>query len=431
MLRQIIIILIVFCSGLTNFSYSQEAKKVAVLWCDPLLNIKTLSKTESIIEMLIKAKAAGFGAIALGVKSLSGEVIYDSKLAPRLSEWGGYTLPITFDPVQTLVREGRKRGLEVYAVFTVFSEGHMQLRRGPIYDKHPDWQTEVYVVDEDEPKIIPISEWAYGTAAFVNPIYSEVQNYEIAVVQEFLKKYRVDGVIFDRVRFNGIESDFSDFTKQRFQAFVGFDREISWWPQDIYELQLQNEEWVMVPGKFFKEWVEFRSKSIYAFYNKLVSKVKDLDPTLLIGSFVGAWYPTYYEYGVNWATKNYYPEYDWATRDYHNTAVADMLDYLSVGCYFPRITIEEAETEGAEWWMSVEGAAVIAMEVVKNVCPVYATVWVEQFKDERNKFKSALETAQKLTNGLYVYDLSQIEKYKYWDEIVSVLKGERKISISP
>lgn len=422
MVRQITIILVTFLLGLTEISYPQNSEKVAVLWCDPLLNIKALGSRSSIIDILNKAENAGFAAVALGVKSLSGEVIYDSNLAPRLIEWQGNSIPITFDPVETFLQEGKRRHLDIYAVFTVFSEGHMLMRRGPIYDKHADWQTQVYVVEENSPKIIPITDWAYGTAAFANPIFSEVQNYEIAVVEEFLKKYGVDGIIFDRVRFNGIESDFSDFTKQRFQAYVGHDRKIQWWPVDIYELQLQNDEWEIVPGEFFQDWIEFRSKSINAFYKRLVKKVRDLDPTLPIGSFVGSWYPTYYEYGVNWASQSYIPEFDWAGRDYNETAIADMLDYLIVGCYFPRITIEEAEEIGAEWWMSIEGSALISMEVVKNVCPVYATVWVEQYKNDDNTFRTALETALKLTNGLYIYDLSQIEEHEFWDEIGVVLK---------
>jgi uncharacterized lipoprotein YddW (UPF0748 family) len=431
LVRHFKIFFVIFLLAFTRVGYTQEDQELAILWCDPLLNIKALGNRNTIIQILDKAQAAGFGGIALGVKALSGEVIFNSKLAPRLVEWEGNTIPLTFDPVQTFLRESKRRRLKIYAVFTVFSEGHMQMRRGPVYGDHPDWQTQVYVVDEDRPKILPITEWAYGTAAFVNPVLNEVQNYEIALLEEFLKNYKVDAIIFDRVRFNGIESDFSDFTKQRFQAYLGQNRKIQWWPLDVYELQLQNDEWVVVPGEFYQDWIEFRSKSIYAFYERLVTKIRDLYPTLPIGSFVGSWYPTYYEYGVNWASQNYIPDFEWAKRDYNKTAVADMLDYLVVGCYFPRTTIEEAEAVGAEWWMSIEGGSLISMEVVQNVRPVYATVWVEQYKDNKNKFKMALETALKLTNGLYVYDLSQIEKYKYWNVIGSVLRSANEPTPKP
>jgi len=86
--------------------------------------------------------------------------------------------------------------------------------------------------------------------------------------------------------------------------------------------------------------------------------------------------------------------------------------------------MEEAENAGAEWWMSVEGSSIIAKEVVGQVSPVHASLMVEQFKDTADTFKKALSTALNLTEGLYVYDFSQIEKYKYWDELQEVLLGE-------
>jgi len=125
---------------------------------------------------------------------------------------------------------------------------------------------------------------------------------------------------------------------------------------------------------------------------------------------VGAWYPTYYEYGVNWASETNVPEEDWASSNYPKTALAEIFDYLVVGCFFPRITMEEAENVDAEWWMSVEGSSIIAREVVGEASPVHASLLVEQFKSNADTFKKALRTAMNLNDGLYVYDFSQIEK---------------------
>ena len=88
--------------------------------------------------------------------------------------------------------------------------------------------------------------------------------------------------------------------------------------------------------------------------------------------------------------------------------------------------MEEAENAGADWWMSVEGSSIIAREVIGLATPVHASLMVEQFKENADTFKKALRTALKLTDGLYVYDFSQIEKYKYWDELKEVLIDESK-----
>jgi uncharacterized lipoprotein YddW (UPF0748 family) len=398
-----------------------QAEKVAVLWCDPLLNLRDISTREGVINILTNAQNTGFGAIALGVKALNGEVIYDSKIAPRLQEWEGFRALIDFDPVKAFVEEGRRRQLQIYAVFDIFSEGHMIQRRGPVYTEHPDWQTMVYVVEDQQPKVKPITDWAYGTAAFVNPLLSQVQDYEIAVVKEFLKNYTVDGIIFDKVRFSGIEADFSEASRKLFESKLGSDA-IQWWPQDVLDWQFINEEWEVVPGKYYKEWIEFRAQAIHDFMNRLVREVQEMDSTLPIGNFVGAWYHTYYEYGVNWASATFSQQQDWASPEYTKTAIAELLNFLVVGCYFPRVNTEEAETIGASWWMSVEGSAITANEVVNDACPVYAAILVELFKQDSEKFKKSLTTALNNSRGLYVYDFSQIERFKFWDEIGEVLK---------
>ncbi len=418
-------------AAITQLVRAQGASKVAVLWCDPLLNVRDIYTRTGIENILNKAKESGIGAIALGIKSNIGEVIYESNIAPPLLEWDNYRVPLGVDPVQMFLEEGRERQLQIYAVFPVFAEGNMMQQRGPLYEEHADWQTEVYVVEEGEPVIEPITEWAYGSTAFANPLHPDVQRYEIALIKEFLSKYSVDGLIFDKIQFSGIESDFSEYTKGLFIASLEQANDIQWWPEDVYELQKRDEEWQIVPGRYYKEWFEFRAKSIHQFVDKLIEEVRKLDPTLPVGISAGAWYPTYHEYGLNWASETNLLEEEWAAREYYKTAVAEMLNYVVVGCYFPRVSIEESDEAGAEWWMSIEGSAMVAMEVVNSACPVYASVLVELYKDDPNKFKEALNTAISQTNGLYLYDLSYIERHKYWEEISDVLLEARRRPLIP
>lgn len=416
-----ILYLFLFLFGITASVYPQ-GDKVVVLWCDPLLNIRDVSSRTGVASIINKAKNAGFDAIALGVKASTGEVIFPSKLAPRLLQWEGYAFPLDFDPVSAFLEEGRRQQVQIYAVFSVFSEGNVLTRRGLVYDQHPDWATQVYAVEQEQPKVMPMTQWVYGSTVFANPLLSEVQEYEIALVKEFLKAYSVDGIIFDKVRFAGIEADFSDFSRSQFEAYLAKSgKRLQWWPDEVLQWNLRDGEWSVTPGLYYKEWIEFRAKTIQDFMRRLISMVRDSDPTLPIGNYVGGWYPTYYEYGVNWASENNLPEGEWASQDYYKTAVAGLFNYLIVGCYFPRITTADSENAGADWWMSVEGAAMISMDVVNNVCPVYAAILSDLYKTDSEKFKSALTTSLNLTNGLYVYDHSSIERYGLWDEISSIL----------
>ncbi len=402
-----------------DLGMAQTSGKVAVLWCDPLLNISKLGTRTGILNILESAESSGFQAIALGVKGINGQVLYDSKIAPRLLEWKNTRVPLDFDMVQTFINEAHRKSLQVYAVFPVFSEGEMLERVGPLYDDHLDWQSMVYVVEDGEPQIIPMTQWAYGPVAFANPHLSAVQDYEISVIKEFTQKYSMDGIILDKIRFSGLEADFSDQTREQFEQLTG--TKVDWWPQDIFEWQQSDGEWQIVPGRQFNAWLEFRAKSMQKFVGRVVTEVQKLDATLPIGNFTGSWYPTYYEYGINWASQNNIPEDSWATAEYNKTAIAEKLNYSVVGCFFPRVTIRDAEDVGAEWWMSVEGGATVSMEVIDQVTPVYAAILVEQFKNDEEKFKESIRMALELTNGLYLTDYSTIEKYEYWDEIRSIL----------
>ena len=49
--------------------------KMSVLWCDPLLNIRDINSRASIGDIITKAQGAGFQAIALGMKAITGEVM--------------------------------------------------------------------------------------------------------------------------------------------------------------------------------------------------------------------------------------------------------------------------------------------------------------------------------------------------------------------
>jgi len=400
-----------------------QSEKPVVLLCDPLLNIRSITNRSGIVTLVNNASSAGFEAIALGVKTVTGEVIYNSKIAPRLVEWKSFRVPMDFDPVQVLINEANRRNIKVYALFSVFAEGHVEERQGLLYSKYPEWASMVYVIEEDEPQVIPFTEWGFGTIAYANPLLDKVQNYEISVVREFLQKYSVAGILFDKARFYGIEADFSKESKRKFQVYLG-NQTVNWWPADVLEWKNLDDDWQIVRGEYFQDWVAFRSAEMRKFMDKMVKAVRSAKSSLPIGNLVGAWYPEYYENGVNWASEQHYPDYDWATDDYNDTATAELFDHLVVGAFFPRVTVEDAEAAGAKWWMSVEGSASTAMEVVNRVKPVFGAVLAQQFKDDANKFKAALTTILDKTDGLYVGDYSVINKYKYWDEIRTALSGQ-------
>ena len=50
----------------------------------------------------------------------------------------------------------------------------------------------------------------------------------------------------------------------------------------------------------------------------------------MLAAYTGAWYPTYFEVGVNWASRNYdvSKDFSWATPDYKNYGFAELTGFL-------------------------------------------------------------------------------------------------------
>lgn len=72
-------------------------------------------------------------------------------------------------------------------------------------------------------------------------------------------------------------------------------------------------------------------------------EVKAANPKVSFGTYTGAWYPSYYEVGVNFASKKYDPaqDFSWATPEYKNYGYAELIDLYATGNYYTDITIEE------------------------------------------------------------------------------------------
>jgi len=406
-----------------------------ILWMDAYANFERLATLKGIQQVMDKAKEVSFTDIVVDVKPIDGYVLYKSNIAPMLKEWKGYKRAEDFDYLGTMIQEGRKRGFKVHVALNVFSEGYAQEKTGIAYTTKQDWATIVYTRNG----LMPITKAPDQLAIFVNPLLEAVQEYELSIIGEIVEKYHPDGIILDRARYTGIVSDFSDSSRLAFEKFIG--RELKCWPEDVYTLTIKGDGTTEpLPGKYYKEWLEWRAGVIHDFFKKARERVKSIDKNVNFATYAGAWYPTYYELGVNWASPKYHPDkdYKWASKNYYKTGYATLLDFLCVGNYFYEVTIDElkhaksttSERGEAEMklekepWYSVEGSADIAMKVTKGEIPVYGSLYVQQYKDKENpeQFRRAIEMCLNKTNGLMIFDLFHLENFNWWNVVAKAIQ---------
>lgn len=394
---------------------SKPALNRNYMWFDCEANYKVLSHPDSIMHYLQKVKNLGFGNVVVDMKSIMGEVLYDSQIAPYMSPFDGVERPRNYDMMGYFIQYGHELGLNVYSSLNVFCGGHNFMDRGIIYDEHPEWQSICY----HQGSLVPISTIKTNYNGMVNPVNPDVRRYELDILKEFVSAYpECDGLIFDRVRFDGITADFSDISRSAFEDWSG--ETVANWPEDIISWYDESgelrQEWTR--GRRFNEWCEWRASVIHDFVEQTRSELKAINPDLVIGDYTGAWYPTYFNEGVNWASREYDPseEYDWATPTYSRTGYAELLDVYMTGLYYSALTKEDNKL------YSVEGGAQLAQKVTMGVVPVVGSIYVEQYIGEMEKFAPAVEQALASTGGVMVFDISHLSKHHLWEDLEGAMR---------
>ncbi len=209
---------------------AKSAGSPKLMWVDLSANWETFSSLDSINYYVDKCKDAGFNTLVVDVKGTGSAVAFFSDIAPRMKEWKGVKRADNYDFLKYFVDAAHRHGMKVFASFNVFCEWHGIFKKGILYDEKPQWQSINYVPGQG---LIPITEIKGRTTAFTNPALPEVQEYERSIIVECAKKYDIDGVVLDRTRYDGLQSDFSDNSRKMFEKYIG--TKLDRFPEDIYE----------------------------------------------------------------------------------------------------------------------------------------------------------------------------------------------------
>lgn len=426
MRKYIYFILFIVCS--LSLQAGNEVKP-KLMWLDCSANFKRFSYPDSIRYYVEKCHQTGITHLVLDVKGTTGMVLYPSKITSQKKEWKGHTRP-DFDFINTFLKEAHSRGMKVYASFNVFADGHGRFRVGEVFGRNKKWQAMNYVAGKG---IVPVTELEDRGTVFLNPALKEVQEYEISIFKEVVTNYKVDGIMLDRARYDRIESDFSQESKKMFEAYIG--KIVERFPEDIFEWKPNNGSFDRIQGRYYKEWLEWRASVIYNFFRDSRIAIKTINPNCVLATYTGAWYPSYYEVGVNWASNQYDPtkDYDWATSDYKNCGYAELLDFYTNGNYYWNVTLDEYfqstgkhrnETDSeisSGSHLSVEGACKLSRKLLKGI-PFAGGMYVEDYKNDVNQFKKAIKMNLKESDGLMIFDIVHIINRNWWHPLKDAIE---------
>ncbi len=156
--------------GLAMQTTKNSDLQARIMWIDGTANLDRVNDEPKIVALVQQIKKSGFNTIVFDVKPISGQTLYKSKIAPKITEWKGKTLPLDFDPLAVMAREAKGAGLSIFASLNAFSEGHSMFKVGPGYAK-PEWQTVLY---EPEPVAVSQAGARYPLSQPANKLPDEI-----------------------------------------------------------------------------------------------------------------------------------------------------------------------------------------------------------------------------------------------------------------
>ncbi len=216
--------------------------------------------------------AAGVNTVFLETVN-AGYPIYPSRVAPQQNP-----LIRGWDPLAAAVKLARERNMEIHAWVWVFGVGNVRHNQilglpasypGPVLVANPQWAN----LGQNG------ALFAAERKTFLDPANPEVRRYLIALMQEMVTQYGVDGVQFDYIRQArqepGQEFGYGRASRAKFQQQTGVDP-IDLTPND------RSLWWL---------WSEFRARQIDEFVAEASQALRRVKPNLVISAAVFPWEP--------------------------------------------------------------------------------------------------------------------------------------------
>jgi uncharacterized lipoprotein YddW (UPF0748 family) len=409
-----------------------KSDKPRFIWIDAAANFNDFANSkENIASELTLAKNAGFTDIVVDIRPTNGDILYQSSVQgiQQVTWMGGWVNGVyskvdrtaTWDYLQAFIDKGHELGLKVHAGFNTMVGGNGSTlgNQGLFYrdNSKKSWAT----YENLSTGITNSMDQGSGTK-FFNPANDEVQEYVCSLLKD-LAKYDLDGIILDRARFDGIQSDFSDVTLQKFQTYLG-GATISNFPGDILPAgaTMTTVMAMSTYPTYFTKWLEFRAKVMYDFMSKARDAVKSVNSKIKFGVYVGGWYSTYYEVGVNWASPKYDTSlyYKWATINYKKYGFAALLDEILIGAYASPLNVYGS----GEWTM--QGFCKLAKDKTKGDCPMVAGGpdvgnWdpnnVVSQDAENQAIVNSVKACMDACDGYFLFDIIDLKVANQWDYV--------------
>lgn len=236
-------------------------------------------------QTMREIKAAGIDFIFPTGKSTSGQVFWDSKVAPE-------ELVADRTYMEKVIKYAHAEGLKVYPVICVSTEGGDKMCNS-LLQRNPSWA----------------AFFEGGRKGYIDAGNADARRYEVALMEELVSKYDVDGLSLDYMRTPNRVS-YTDTGREYFlkKHKVDIAKLVDIGPVDLDTEGGKNAQAAASSSArehpIWPEWRRWRIEQLNTFMREIEASVHKAKPGLPISSYV---------WGYHTYTGNYESCQDWMT----------------------------------------------------------------------------------------------------------------------
>ena len=247
--------------------------EVRALW----VRQTSLESEESIRRMVASAATSGFNTLFV-------EVAGEAAAAAQ-----------TVDPIAETISQAHAAGLRVHAwvdVVRVAPAGELPFARDHVIYQHPEWlmvpraiAAELLPIDVHSPDYVGrLVRWTRTSTdridgLYVSPALPEAASYLAETVRDVVRRYSVDGVYLDHVRYPAADFDYGVRSIAAFRDFMRGQLPLAE-RQRIDSIQALDP--FAYPNELPEQWRSFRRAQLTALVVRLRSTAKSVRPTAIV-----------------------------------------------------------------------------------------------------------------------------------------------------
>jgi uncharacterized lipoprotein YddW (UPF0748 family) len=256
----------------------------------------TLSSPESIDAMVDAARAGGFNTLLVQVRG-RGDAYYRSDREPRAAALAPQ--PESFDPLARVIARAHAAGLRVHAWVNanlVSSVAELPQEPDHVIRRHPEWlmvpRDLAGALGADDPSrpayLERLAAYVRGRPGdleglYLSPVPPGAATYTIRLIADLARRYPVDGIHLDYVRYPAEDFDYSQAALSQFRRAMS-DRLTR---EDRRALAGRAaRDPLAYPDAFPAEWQEFRRSRLTALVAGIRRAVKAVRPDALLSAAV-------------------------------------------------------------------------------------------------------------------------------------------------